>query len=201
MWKRDDEKQDEEGKESVDNERGGKQGQERTPGGGRPGAGQAVIGGSIRIRGEVAGDEDLVIEGRVDGSVDLDQNAVTVGPDGDVTADITGRVITVEGHVEGDLTADEKIVLRSSARVEGDIRAPRVVLEDGARFRGGVQMGDAAGPDGGGGRSGSSGPEGKKASGAGSGISPSGSGSGQGADDDEAGKGSGGSDSSDRDDG
>lgn len=170
MWKRDDDEKDEEGKGSVETATTGRE-REQTSVGSRPGSGQAVIGSSIRIRGEVSGDEDLVIQGRVDGSVDLDQNTVTVGPDGEVTADITGRTITVEGRVEGDLTAEEQIVLRSSARVEGDIRAPRVVLEDGAHFRGGVQMGDAAGGTGGKATAGSSATKKAGASGGGSGSS------------------------------
>ena len=103
---------------------------------------RATIGRSITIKGEVTGDEDLLIQGRVEGSVDLKQHAVTVGPDGEVKASIIGRVVTVEGKVEGDLSADEQVILRSSAAVQGDITAPRVVLEDGARFRGGVDMGE-----------------------------------------------------------
>jgi cytoskeletal protein CcmA (bactofilin family) len=103
---------------------------------------RATIGRSITIKGEVTGDEDLLIQGRVDGSVDLKQHAVTVGPDGEVKASIIARVVTVEGRVEGDLNADEQVILRSSASVHGDITAPRVVLEDGARFRGGVDMGE-----------------------------------------------------------
>jgi len=106
--------------------------------------GPATIGPSISIRGEVTGDEDLLIQGRVDGSVDLKQHSVTVGPEGKVKAGIAGRIVVVEGSVEGDLRADEKVILRSSASVQGDISAPRVVLEDGARFRGGVDMGDPA---------------------------------------------------------
>ncbi len=105
--------------------------------GGQP----ATIGTSITIRGEVSGDEDLLIEGHVDGSVDLGQHSVTVGPAGQVKAGITGRVITVEGTVHGNLRADEMVVLRSTALVDGDITAPRVVLEDGASFRGTVDMG------------------------------------------------------------
>lgn len=100
----------------------------------------ATIGRSITIKGEVSGDEDLLIEGRVDGSVNLGQHTVTVGPDGKVKANITGRVVTVEGSVEGDLQAEERVVLRSTANVQGDLTAPRVVLEDGANFRGGVDM-------------------------------------------------------------
>jgi cytoskeletal protein CcmA (bactofilin family) len=92
----------------------------------------------------VTGDEDLLIEGRVDGSVDLKQHSVTVGPEGQVKAGIAGRVVTIEGTVEGDLRAEEQVVLRSTASVKGDITAPRVVLEDGATFQGGVEMGDPA---------------------------------------------------------
>jgi cytoskeletal protein CcmA (bactofilin family) len=103
---------------------------------------RATIGRSITIKGEVSGDEDLLIQGRVDGSVDLKQHAVTVGPDGEVKASIVARVVTVEGRVEGDLSAEEQVILRSAASVHGDITAPRVVLEDGARFRGGVDMGE-----------------------------------------------------------
>jgi cytoskeletal protein CcmA (bactofilin family) len=104
---------------------------------------RATIGRSITIHGEVSGDEDLLIQGRVDGSVNLKQHSVTVGPEGEVKADITGRVVTVEGTVEGNVRAEEQVILRSSALVEGDIAAPRVVLEDGARFRGGVDMGES----------------------------------------------------------
>jgi len=105
---------------------------------------RATIGRSITIKGEVTGDEDLLIQGRVDGSVDLKQHSVTVGPEGEVKANIVARVVTVEGRVQGNLSADEQIILRASAKVQGDITAPRVVLEDGAQFRGGVDMSDAA---------------------------------------------------------
>lgn len=105
---------------------------------------RATIGRSITIRGEVSGDEDILIQGRVEGSVNLGQHNVTVGPEGEVKADIAGRIVTLEGSVEGDVRAQEQVVLRSSARVQGDITAPRVVLEDGARFRGGVDMGEPA---------------------------------------------------------
>jgi len=103
--------------------------------------GHATIGPSIVVRGEVSGNEDLVIQGQVDGSVALDTHAVTVGGGGRVKANISGRVITVEGDVEGDLRAEEQIILRGSAKVQGDLKAPRVVLEDGAVFRGLVDMG------------------------------------------------------------
>jgi len=107
-----------------------------------PMAEAAIIGRSITIRGEVGGDEDLLIQGNVDGSVDLQLQSVTVGREGKVKGNITGRVVTVEGEVQGDLRAQEQVILRGSAQVKGDLTAPRVVLEDGASFRGLVDMGD-----------------------------------------------------------
>lgn len=105
---------------------------------------RATIGRSISIQGDVTGDEDLLIQGRVDGAVSLREHSVTVGPEGEVHASIVGRVVTIEGRVEGNLTAEEQVFLRASARVKGDILAPRVVLEDGARFLGSIDMGDAS---------------------------------------------------------
>ena len=108
---------------------------------------RAVIGPSISIVGEVKGKEDLLIQGQIDGTVDLKDQSVTIGPEGRVKADITGRVVAVEGEVDGNLHAEEQVVLRSSAKVQGDITAPRVVLEDGASFRGLVDMGDPDDPE------------------------------------------------------
>lgn len=103
-------------------------------------AGSATIGPSIKIKGDVTGDEDLVIQGRIDGTVDLKKHNVTVGPEGRVKANVFGRSVIVEGEVEGDLQGDEQIVLRRTAKVQGNIAAPRVTLEDGATFRGGIDM-------------------------------------------------------------
>jgi cytoskeletal protein CcmA (bactofilin family) len=112
----------------------------------RPTVAGAGMGSSIRIQGDITGDEDLVIQGFVEGSVDLSKHAVTVGPEGVVKANIKGRHITIEGRVDGDLIAEERVTLRSTARVEGDIASPRVAMEDGARFRGAVDMGEAPTP-------------------------------------------------------
>lgn len=106
------------------------------------GAERATIGRSIQVRGDVTGDEDLLVQGRVEGSINLRQHAVTVGSDGEVVASIVGRLVTVEGRVEGNIDGAEQVVLRSSAFVKGDIKAPRLVLENGARFRGLVDMGE-----------------------------------------------------------
>ncbi len=136
MWKR-----DEEQVTRVTQVTGGAVESARTP---SARTNHATIGPSIVIKGEVSGKEDLVIQGRVDGTVSLETHTVTVGGGGRVKANISGRVITIEGDVEGDLSAQEQIVLRGSAKVQGDLKAPRVVLEDGARFKGLVDMGPAA---------------------------------------------------------
>ena len=99
-----------------------------------------MIGPSITINGDVSGDEDLVIQGRIEGKVHLAQHNVTIGPEGRVKADVHGRTVVVEGEVEGNLRGQEQIILRHTAKVEGSIAAPRVSLEDGASFRGGIEM-------------------------------------------------------------
>jgi cytoskeletal protein CcmA (bactofilin family) len=124
---------------------------ETRPGAGRPERAElpgprATIGRSITIHGEVTGDEDLRIQGRVEGSVKLDQHSVTIGAEGEVKASISAREIIVEGKVEGNLRAEELIVLKGKADVNGDVAAPRVVLDDGARLRGGVDMGERLRP-------------------------------------------------------
>lgn len=113
----------------------------------RRGGGPATIGPSITIKGDVSGDEDLMIQGRIEGTVKLAKHNVTIGSDGHVKANVHGRTVVVEGEVEGDLRGKEQIILRHTARVEGSIAAPRVTLEDGAVFRGGIEM-DAGGKDG-----------------------------------------------------
>ena len=101
---------------------------------------RATIGPSIFIKGDLSGEEDLVVEGRVEGKVDLKQNNVTVGKNGKVNADIFGRVVTIEGEVDGNVYAREQAILRQSGAIRGNITAPRVVLEDGSRFKGSIDM-------------------------------------------------------------
>ncbi len=101
---------------------------------------RANIGRSITIKGDISGDEDLHIQGTVDGSVNLKEHNVTIDQEGRVKADVHGRTITVQGQVEGDLFGGEQVILRPSCRVSGNITAPRVALEDGANFRGTIDM-------------------------------------------------------------
>ena len=101
---------------------------------------RATIGPSIFIKGDLSGEEDLVIEGRVEGKVDLKQHNVTVGKNGRVKADVFGRVVTVEGEVDGNVFAQEQAIVRQSGAVRGNITSPRVILEDGSRFKGSIDM-------------------------------------------------------------
>jgi cytoskeletal protein CcmA (bactofilin family) len=112
---------------------------------GRPAAGMArqpaSIGPSISIRGDISGEEDLLVQGSVEGSISLAKNDIVVGAEGKVKANLRALNITVDGVVTGDLNASERILIKKTGKVEGNIAAPRVVLEDGCRFKGSVEMG------------------------------------------------------------
>jgi cytoskeletal protein CcmA (bactofilin family) len=102
--------------------------------------GQALIGASIHVDGTLRGEEDLLIEGKVKGTVELKKNSVTIGAKGEVNADVYAHTIVVEGRMEGQLIAAERVVIRKSAQIRGSVVAPRVSLEDGARFNGTIDM-------------------------------------------------------------
>jgi len=100
----------------------------------------AVIGKSIQIEGDVKGEEDLIIEGNVQGTITLKSHSLTIGPEGNVVANLYAHTIRVEGRMEGDLYAAERVVITQSAQVIGNVISPRVNLEDGARFKGSIDM-------------------------------------------------------------
>ena len=100
----------------------------------------ATIGPSIQISGDVTGNEDVRIEGRVEGTVNLSDNVLTIGKEGQIDATVNARAIFVEGKVKGDLKGDEKVVVQSSGNVRGNIVSPRVTLEDGCKFKGSIDM-------------------------------------------------------------
>jgi cytoskeletal protein CcmA (bactofilin family) len=100
----------------------------------------AVIGPGIYINGDISGNENLIVEGKVDGKISLDANQVDIGQNGKVNADITAKVIRIAGEVHGDLTGTEKVVISRSGNVHGNIVAPRMTLEDGAIFKGSIDM-------------------------------------------------------------
>jgi cytoskeletal protein CcmA (bactofilin family) len=103
-----------------------------------------MIGPSIVIKGEVTGEEDLLIQGKVEGSINLNGNQVSIGESGEANADIQAQSVKVQGKVIGDITGIESVVIAKSGNVRGNIVAPRVTLEDGAVFKGSIDM-DPAG--------------------------------------------------------
>ena len=106
-------------------------------------ADQATIGKSLVIKGEVTGSESLYIDGRVEGSINLSGNRVTVGRNGVVSANINAREIVVLGKVRGNLTASDRVDIRSDGSLTGDVVAARISIEDGAFFKGGIDIGKA----------------------------------------------------------
>lgn len=100
----------------------------------------AIIGPKITFKGELSGEEDLLIQGTVEGTIDLKGMHLTIGSQGVIKANVSAKTITVEGKVEGDITASEHIAIKSGSRIQGNLKAERVTLEDGAKFRGSIDM-------------------------------------------------------------
>lgn len=101
---------------------------------------QASIGKSLVIKGEVTGSESLYIDGRVEGSINLPGNRVTVGRNGVVAANISAREIVIIGKVRGNLNASDKVDIRGEGSLTGDVIAQRISIEDGAFFKGGIDI-------------------------------------------------------------
>ncbi|HEX4066434.1 MAG TPA: polymer-forming cytoskeletal protein [Acidobacteriaceae bacterium] len=104
----------------------------------------AVIGKSVQIRGEVKGNEDLVIEGLVEGTITLTDSRLTVGANARVTANVEARDVVVQGTLHGDVHAAGRIELRAGSNVTGDIRAARLSIEDNAIYSGKVELAGSA---------------------------------------------------------
>ena len=100
----------------------------------------AVIGAGITVNGDISGDENLVVKGKVDGTITLNTNEVQIDSSAMVTADISAKVVQVTGTVSGDIIGNEKVIVNKSGKVNGNIVAPRVILEDGAIFKGSIDM-------------------------------------------------------------
>jgi len=98
------------------------------------------IGKSIVIKGELNGSEDLTIEGQVEGTIQLRDHVLTIGPNGKIKAQIFAKSVIVLGEVNGNVTASEKVDIRDKGSVDGDIISPRVAIAEGAHFRGSVDM-------------------------------------------------------------
>ena len=110
----------------------------------------ARIGKSVVICGEIKGSEDLIVDGRVEGTISLAESRLTIGPNANVTADLSAKEVLIMGHVQGNVAASGRVELRAGCSVEGDIRALRLAVEDNAVFRGKVDLTQAVakGPDG-----------------------------------------------------
>ena len=100
----------------------------------------ATIGKGLVIRGEITGTDSLVIEGRVEGSIHLEGNRVTVGRGGQAAANITAREVVVLGKVRGSIVATDRLDIRAEGGVVGDLAAPRISIEDGAFFKGAIDI-------------------------------------------------------------
>ena len=100
----------------------------------------ANIGKSISIRGDLTGNEDMVIEGQVEGKVDLPNNQLTVGANGKVKAEIHAKSVVVVGHVDGNVFGLERIEIQATGRVEGDVTAPKLIVAEGAQLNGAIKM-------------------------------------------------------------
>jgi len=98
------------------------------------------IGPSIFIKGELQGDEDLTIDGRVEGKIELRDHNLTIGPNGKIKADLHANTIVIAGDVQGHAYAKERVEIAPTGRLNGDIAAPRITIADGAHFKGSVDM-------------------------------------------------------------
>ena len=100
----------------------------------------ARIGKSVVICGEVRGSEDLIVDGRVEGTVNLSESRLTIGPNANVAADLSAKDVLILGQVHGNVVASGRVELRAGCVMEGDIRALRLAVEDNAVFRGKVDL-------------------------------------------------------------
>jgi len=106
----------------------------------------ASIGKSLHVKGELSGNEDLAVEGKVEGKIALNGYNVTIGETGRVAAEIQAKSVVVGGLVHGNIVAGDRVEVAATGTMVGDIRAPRVVLVDGCRFKGSIEMDAKSGP-------------------------------------------------------
>lgn len=102
--------------------------------------GNAVLGKSVIVKGQIFSREDLTIDGEVEGTVELQEHRLTIGPNGKVVASVKAREIVVLGTVHGNVETSDRIDIRKDAKLVGDIRTARIVIEDGAYFKGNIDI-------------------------------------------------------------
>lgn len=100
----------------------------------------AHIGKSVMIKGELSGSEDLYLDGEVEGSIELHDHNLTVGPNGRVKANINAKEVVIQGKVDGSISGSDRVELRKSGVLVGDIVTQRIIIEDGAYFKGGIDI-------------------------------------------------------------
>jgi len=113
-----------------------------------PGGEMANIGKSITIKGDLSGDEDLVIEGTVEGKIELPNNQLTVGGNGEVKADVAAKSVVIVGKVSGNVTGTERVEIDAQGVLDGDVKAPRLIVQEGAVLNGSVDMSGSKGASG-----------------------------------------------------
>ena len=106
----------------------------------------AMIGVTVKIKGDISSEENLVIEGQVEGTITLNGHELTVGQAGRVSANVSAKTIRIDGQVNGDLVGKEKIIISKTGNVRGNLVAPTVILEEGGKFKGSIDMGGAVEP-------------------------------------------------------
>jgi cytoskeletal protein CcmA (bactofilin family) len=102
--------------------------------------GFANVGKSISIKGELSGSEDIYVDGQVDGSIQMSGNSLTIGPNGRVRANVSAKNVTVGGSLDGNIQASERTELRKTAVVNGDVQTKRIAIEEGAYFKGKLEI-------------------------------------------------------------
>jgi len=100
----------------------------------------AHVGASLHIKGEISGNEDLHVDGSIEGSIQLQERKLTVGPSGKVTADVVAREVVVYGSSEGNVRAGDRIEIKKDGSVVGELTTARIIIEDGAHFKGSIEI-------------------------------------------------------------
>jgi cytoskeletal protein CcmA (bactofilin family) len=111
-----------------------------------PGSGSATLGKNVTVKGQIFSREDLTIDGEVEGTVECHEHRLTIGPNGRVHAGLKAREIVIYGSIQGNVEAAEKIDIKKEAKLVGDIKTSRIMIEDGAYFKGSIDITKAAQP-------------------------------------------------------
>src|SRR5216684_5524285 len=102
--------------------------------------GQASIGKAVKINGQIYSKEDLYVDGDVEGTIELQEHRLTIGPNGKVHSSVKAREVVVLGNIQGNVDASDKLEIRKDARLVGDIQTARIIIEDGAYFKGSIDI-------------------------------------------------------------